>query len=185
MHPQRIQQITEALFNNSASVIKRGILEYVTLEELLDLSLHPDERTAFRAAWALEHVLLADGNKNLLPYYSSILTIYNQSQNWSVLRSISKLLMLILKDQTTLNSIQESDVENILNTTFGILEDQDCPVAVRCNTYDILCEFVYLHPWLAHELRQRMQLDLEKNEMPALKSRAKKVMQRLERIAKT
>lgn len=185
MHPQRIQQITEALFNNSASIIKRGILKYVTLEELLTLSLHPDERTAFRAAWALEHVLQADGSKDLLSQYSSILKIYNQSHNWSVLRSISKLIMLILKDRKTLDSMPESDVENILNTTFRILEDQYCPVAVRCNTYDILYAFVTLHPWIAHELRQIMQLDLEKNEMPALKSRAKKVMQRLERIAKT
>lgn len=185
MHTERINQITEALFSQSASVVKRGILQYVSIEELLELSLHPTERIAFRAAWSLEHVLLTDDKQDLQRRINDIIGIYIASDNWSVLRSYSKLIMEILSHPESLRNLTEENTESILNTTFRILENSECPVAVRCNAYDILTYFIPQHEWIIQELKHRMELDLERNEMPALKSRAKKVLKRLERIAKT
>ena len=185
MHSERIEQIIEALFSQSASVIKRGILRYASIEELLKLSLHPKERLAFRAAWAVEHVLLSDDKKDLHHWIAAIINVYKSSSNWSVLRSISKLMMEILQDKDAFSKPTEEDAESILNTTFLILENSDCPIAVRCNAYDILVFFAPQHEWIIQELSLRIKLDLERNETPALKSRAKKVLKRLERIAKS
>lgn len=184
MDQQRIDKITEALYNYSASVIKEGILQYTSLEELLELSLYPIERTAFRAAWAAEHVLLANNNSKITFYKDAIISVYSKSNNWSVLRSYSKLVMeyLTLTDITQLNEIE---FESILNKTFDVLENSECPIAVRCNCYDILCLLSAQHHWIVNELRNRIQLDLSINETPALISRAKKVNKKLERIAKT
>jgi len=182
MQQKRIDQITEALYSNSASVIKEGILQYTTIEELYELCLYPVERTAFRAAWCLEHVLLNANKEVLLRRKMQTFQVYSDSSNWSVLRSISKIVMETLN--LVVQALEEKETELLINKTFDILEDSECPIAVRCNCYDILCTIAENEDWLISELRERVKLDLSKNVTPALKSRAKKVSKKLERIAK-
>lgn len=183
MQQERIDIITEALYSYSASVLKEGILQYATIEELLELSLNTNERIAFRAAWALEHVLLGNQNGFLEKYIDSILEVYKKSNNWSVLRSVTKLVITYLSINKN-KKLNDDDVELIINKTFDILENSTCPIAVRCNCYDILYLFYPQHNWIAHELVQRIQLDLTKQETPALTSRANRILKKLERITK-
>lgn len=183
MQQERINKITEALYSYSASVIKEGILQYASLDELFLLSLHPKERIAFRAAWAVEHVLLT--KKILLEQQRNrVLSIFATSGNWSVLRSYSKLVMELFENTTLVNTIEnEDEIAAVLNKTFTMLENSNCPIAVRCNTYEILLAFARNNDWIPLELTNRIQLDLEKNNTPALRSRSKKVLKKLERIA--
>lgn len=181
MQEERINKITEALFSNSASVMKDGILKYASVEELFELSLHTQERVAFRAAWFLEHILLSSEAETILSNYDRIIKVYIESNNWSVLRSITKILMTYLH-QTDISSLTENDVEKIINKTFNALENSDCPIAVRCNLYDILHLLIPQQRWLISELKYRIQLDLAINETPALSSRAKRILKKLERI---
>jgi len=183
MQQHRIDEITEALYSNSASVIKEGILQYATIEELYELCLYLIERTAFRAAWCLEHVLLSPNKELLVEKKDDTLKVYYTSYNWSVLRSFSKIVMETL--EIISRDMVEKDTELLINKTFDILENSECPIAVRCNCYDILCMLAEKEDWLIQELRQRIQLDLDKNETPALKSRAKRVLKKLERITNT
>jgi hypothetical protein len=183
MQQKRIDQITEALYTNSASVIKEGILKYATVEELYELCLYPVERTAFRAAWCLEHVLLNADKEISRNKKTHTFQVYAKSNNWSVLRSISKIVMETL--ELVAKDLEEIETERLLNKTFDMLENNECPIAVRCNCYDILFSLIYREDWLISELRQRIQLDLSKNETPALKSRGMKVLKKLERIAKS
>lgn len=182
MQQKRIDQITEALYTNSASVIKEGILNYTTIEELYELCLYPVERTAFRAAWCLEHVLLNANKEVLLNKKIQTFQVYSDSNNWSVLRSLSKMVMETLN--LLVPGLEEKETELLINKTFDILEDSECPIAVRCNCYDILCTIAENEDWLISELRERVKLDLSKNETPAIKSRSKRILKKLERIAK-
>lgn len=182
MQQERINKIKEALYKNSASVVKEGILQYVSIEELFELSLHTTERLAFHAAWALEHVLLIQ-KVILFKNKNQIVSVFAASNNWSVLRSFSKLVMEVQKNKIKHSLVNEDEKEIILNKTFDILENSACPIAVRCNAYDILCYFASTEDWISTELRHRIQLDLEKNNTPALRSRAKKVLNKLERIS--
>lgn len=185
MQEERINKIAEALFQYSASVIKDGILQYASIEELFELSLYSHERTAFRAAWALEHVLLGNSKKqSIQDYTDKILDIYCQSENWSVLRSISKVVMELLTI-LDIKTLTENQTEDIINKTFNCLENSDCPVAVRCNMYDILFLFIKENSWLTTELYHRMQLDLSINDTAAIRSRSQRLMKKLERISKS
>ncbi|MCA5003759.1 hypothetical protein [Sphingobacterium bovistauri] len=185
MQQKRIDKITEALYTYSASVLKEGILQFTTIEELFELSLHTHQRTAFRSAWALEHVLLGNnGNQLISDNAEKIIDIYVNSDNWSVLRSISKVLIVLFK-KSAINIRTEVHTEKILNKTFDCLENTNCPIAVRCNMYDIIYLFIDENDWLISELRHRIQLDISINETPALKSRAKRILKKLERIPKS
>lgn len=183
MLQNRIDQITEALYTNSASVIKEGILQYASIEELYELCLYPVERTAFRAAWCLEHVLLNANKEVLFNNKMQTFQVYSESNNWSVLRSISKIVIETIN--LLVQALEEMNTELLVNKTFDILENSECPIAVRCNCYDILCTLVDQQDWLIPELRERIKLDLSKNESPALKSRGLKILKKLERITKS
>lgn len=186
MDSNRFQIISEALYSYGASDFKEQLLETITLDELLWLSLSlQDQRTSFRAAWAMEHILLA--NKTLLLQYSKqVLHTYANANNWSVLRSVSKLVMALAKELKDNNGIfSEEEDESLINKTFEILGNLECPIAVRCNAYDILLALVGSQEWVAHELRLQIQFDLERNSTPALTSRGLRVLKKLERIPRS
>src|SRR5690606_32158854 len=94
-----------------------------------------DYRLAFRAAWTLEHILLH--NPVLLRiHHSEVIDLYCSTDNESSLRSISKLVMHLL----SMPSIQltEDRKEQIINTTYPLIEKDDCPIALLVNCWDIL-----------------------------------------------
>src|SRR5690606_1699215 len=183
MQQKRIDQITEALYTNSASVIKEGILKYATVEELYELCLYPVERTAFRAAWCLEHVLLNADKEISRNKKTHTFQVYAKSNNWSVLRSISKIVMETL--ELVAKDLEEIEKERLLKKQFDMLEHCECPSAVSCNGYDILFSLSYREDWQIYVFRRRNQLDLSKHETPALKGRGMKVLMLLGRIARS
>lgn len=183
MNQNKFEQITEALYSYSASVLKEQILQIATLEELFEISLSTIERAAFRAAWTLEHTL-SDDLVLLAQKQSSIIDLYHKSNNWSVLRSVTKLVMEILCTNDIYN-LSADEEEIIINKTFAIVENKECPIAVRCNAYDILYALVIKHAWITTELKTQIRFDLEKNSTPALASRGNRILKKLERITKS
>lgn len=176
----RFNTISEALFSYGASDLNEQILTTISLEELLSIcSSLNNNRASFRAAWALEHILI--GNRTLLVQQKpQLLYIYSTTTNWSVLRSLSKLVIELTKElKRERKFISEEEEENLLEKTFQILNDVDCPIAVRCNAYDILMAYVPKHEWLAHELRIQIQFDLERSSTPALASRGMRILKKL------
>ena len=182
----RFNTISEALFSYGASDLNEQILNTISLEELPSLcSSLNNSRTSFRAAWALEHILIANRTL-LLQQQPQILYIYSTTTNWSVLRSVSKLVIELIKElKHERRLLSEEEEENLLEKTFQLLSDIDCPIAVRCNAYDIVLALVPKHEWLAHELRIQIQFDLERSSTPALASRGLKVLKKLERIPRS
>ncbi len=176
----RFNTIAEALYTYSASDFKTTVLKSISIEELIFVSASTEvPRAAFRAAWALEH-LLFDSSPLLHEYREQVIDLYLLSSNWSVLRSITKLTIELTKasskDATLLSDEQE---EGLLEKTFQILGAVDCPIAVRCNAYDILFTLTPKYEWLAQELRTQINFDLEKNKTPALSSRGQKILKRI------
>ncbi|ERJ59771.1 hypothetical protein [Sphingobacterium paucimobilis] len=180
MDNQRFQTISEALYQYGASDLNKDILKHISIDELICVSTSTEnQRAAFRAAWALEHILLSSVDL-LHRYQKQIATLYITTTNWSVLRSISKLLLELHKaSKKGLDLPDEDNEEKLLEKTFQLLADTNCPIAVRCNAYDILLAFVVKHPWLAHELRIQIQFDLEKKNTPALSSRGLRILKKL------
>ena len=151
----------------------------VSIELLLEWSLDEQfPRLAFHSAWALEH-LLKGAPSLLMQKASQVQQQYLQSTNWSVLRSYSKLMMVLTADKVWLDDLKEADREDILEKTLALVDQVDCPIAVKVNCWDILSALVSVFSWLGRELQLQIQLALEKNPSPALKSRGIRILKRL------
>lgn len=180
MNPEKFSTITAALLSSSAASLKQEVLKVATINDLFELANRvEDARICFKASWALEHILLSE-KKLLLTYATPSIEAFLKNSNWSALRSITKLIMKLLSLNYPLTQEQE---EMIINKTYDILEDSECPIAVRCNGYDILYYLSVKHYWLIDELKNKMQLDIEKNQSAALVSRSKSIYKKLKRIS--
>lgn len=181
MDQNRYQTILTALFSNSAVDLKSNFSFDIKFEELLEIiHLDKEERSTFRASWFLEHLALQQ-RVFLTQFQQEILALYISINNFSALRSISKLVIEIQKSLIKNKSQISEDVEEqIINKTFDLLANQDCPVALRCNVYDIVFNFHHKHKWVLSELKTQIIFDLEKHSTPALKSRGLRILHKLE-----
>jgi len=177
MNKQYKDGLANALLENSALDLYAHILKEYTVEDLLALCHQTAHyRLAFRAAWTLEHVLLKD--KVLLSRYTpEVIELYLITDNDSSLRSISKLIMQLLK--TSLASFTPQHQEDILSKTFRLIEKEDCPVALLVNCWDILYVLSKQYDWITQELQLYILFHLEKNPTPASKSRGNRILNRL------
>lgn len=182
MFTQKHQQQSEALLQYGASDFSLALLKEIPFLDLAQLSVNLDHpKVAFRAAWALEHIVLK--NTYLIEEHQDLLIQnYCFSENWSVLRSYSKIMMWMTSKANQSFDLTELEEENIIEKTFQIIEDTSCPVAVLVNAFDILFQCIPNHPWLAQELKLQIELQLEKEPSAALKSRGNKLLKALSKI---
>lgn len=174
--------IQEALMYIGASDLNTDLLQIVSLEDLLAMNMDRENpRLAFRTAWAVEHILLKHTDL-LAQVYPTMLSQYNQLENWSCLRSYTKLIMWMLGKENKRISLTESELESILDKTFSIVEDPECPVAVLVNGLDILFLLSVEMKWLRTELRMLVEFHLEKEATPALKSRGSMLLKKLTKL---
>lgn len=183
MDSQKLKNISAALYSYSAADFNADFTQQISIQDLIDVvRINEDERASFRAAWALEHLLLKDV-ESLRKYTENILQIYFTSTNWSVLRSISKLIMLLLKNPLKyILYIDEKLQGLLLDKTFNLLATNDCPIALRCNAYDIIFLTGKDENWVLSELKTQIYFDLEKNTTPALRSRGEKIIKSINKF---
>jgi|SRR5690606_15005628 len=156
-----------------------NILEEIPISKLLVFSSSAsDPKVSFRASWALEHILL----KNpvyLKPVLAQLISNYQKLQNWSSLRSYTKIMMIILSPKSKSLQIDSQQFEIIMEKTFQVVEDKDCPVAVKVNCFDILYYLTKKYQWIEKELSLLIQFNLEKQNSPAINSRGKILLKRI------
>lgn len=180
MDNEKIKQLSATLYNYSVADFDIHFLDKISLQDLIYIvNKSKDERAEFRAAWALEHLLLK--NKDLLKQHKKdIIHIFLNANNWSVQRSISKLIMALLKHPLHYILYVDEELQGlILDKCFHILADKECPIAVRCNIYDIVFLVAQDEQWVLSELKTQIYFDIEKNPGPALLSRGKKLLKRI------
>ena len=155
------------------------MLDEIPLSNLLVFSRSKSEsKVSFRASWALEHILLK--NPELLKSITEQLILnYQELQNWSSLRSYTKLITFILSPKSRSLKISSKQLEIIMEKTFGLIEEIDCPIAVKVNCFDILYYLIEKYPWIQKELTLIIQFNLEKQNSPALNSRGKILLKRI------
>ena len=126
----------------------------------------------------MEHRLI--NNLTLcIAYFDEIASLFMFTKNWSVLRSLSKILHII-----AINNFKVfENKERLLATYFEFIENRECPIAVRCNIYDILLRYCSVYPEICQEVKLRIEFDLVHINSAALLSRGKRVLQKLERIS--
>ncbi|WP_313189335.1 hypothetical protein [Sphingobacterium sp.] len=179
MREKTEDKFIEALMHFGASDLNEEILQVVSLDHLLRWSMDEENpRLCFRSSWAMEHILLKNP-EHFNAIYKRLITNYQNLNNWSSLRSYTKLLMWLLSKSNTSITLSEKEKEIILEKSFAIIDLNDCPVAVKVNAFDILFRLIPTYEWVAKELKLIIELHLEKENTPALKSRDTYILNRL------
>lgn len=181
---QKIKTISAALYQYSVADFGLDLLQKISIEDMIEIINHSkNKRAEFRAAWALEHLLL--NNISLLTLHKdAILDIYINTENWSVLRSITKIIIALIANALKFDFILDEQKNGyLLDKSFKILENQDCPIAVRCNIYDLIYLSNLKEKWVLSELKTQIYFDLEKSPSPALLSRGNKLLKKLKGIS--
>ncbi len=172
------KDISATLFSFSVVDFKQNLLQIISVEQLLEIiQNHKDYRTVFRAAWALEHVMLS--NQELLKENKEkIVNVFLTTDNWSALRSISKLIIQLFNNSNPSTS-NDDQKGYIIDQSFKLLSETNCPIAVRCNLYDIIHILAKDEEFIISELLTQIEFELEKNATPAILSRAKAISKRI------
>lgn len=175
----KLEKLATALHSCSAVDFNKQFLNHTSIHDLIEIiEWNKDQRASFRAAWALEHILLQE-HYLCLQHTDDIIQIFIHASNWSVLRSMSKLIIAITKSSSSKIEQQNNTLGYMLDKGFDLLNNRLCPIALRCNLYDIIFLISQNDRWLLKELKNQILFDLEKQATPALISRGNKLLKKL------
>ena len=153
------------------------MLAGISLQDLLSLSLEKDKKISFRAAWVFETIVLKDTTllQGLLPQFFDNL---KKQENWSCLRSYSKILIYLTSNKNKSYLLDDETEEQLIEHAFQWMIDQQCPVAVLVNCLDILNNLSKKHPWVKEELLAQISHFQKIKPSPALLSRTNRILRR-------
>lgn len=147
------------------------------LAELIKLCLNSNYEAAFRAAWILE-LAAVNFQERFIEQLDIFFNVYFKLKNQSCQRHFTKILMWLTTGKANRDCLSARTLENIVETTFEWMIDQQTPVAVRVNCMDILYNLTDEVDWIADELCSQIEFQL-KSGSAALQSRGKKVLHKL------
>lgn len=134
------------------------------VKDIIDLTFHPEEQIGFRAAWILENVYLNDA-VNFVPFTTYFLNNFSKQNNLSARRHFGKILALLTQKNALLqikHILEQYQTDELVETTFAWLIDEEVPVAIKSHCLNILANFCAKHPWIKDELMQTMDYLVDK-----------------------
>ncbi|TDS17713.1 hypothetical protein [Sphingobacterium paludis] len=150
----------------------------LTPASLLRYAYHNDAQVAFRASWLLEHTAIK-APQIIRPIYPDFMRHLSSLKNWSCIRSFSKIGMIVTKPPRQWVEKNDRYDEIWIEQCFDWIITPSCPVAVVVNCLDILYYLSVEQEWIREELTAQIQ-HLLKTPSPALTSRAKRILKRLQ-----
>ncbi len=147
-----------------------------SIEQILGLTFRPEQELAFRAAWILEHIFLANPT-GFFEHLTGFVSAYNKQKNLSCQRHYTKIMMEITSGKVLPGS-EKADFETVVETTFAWLIDDRAPVAVQVNCLDILYNLSSRFDWIKDELKAQTEFFL-RDGSAAMQSRGKKILKKL------
>ncbi len=165
---------------NTGNQMKFYIAGYVAkntkaIPVLWDILKSEPEPYNVRAMWAFELLCLND-ETIFEEYLDKIANFFIISQNTSINRMLSKLLML--------KNVSCKNEGGVLNSAFERLCNKTMPIALRVNCMQIIFNLSQKYPELGIELRGIIESEIETCK-PAFKSRAKKILKQMKISNKT
>ena len=156
--------------------------QQLNLDELLQLTTHQHNRTAFHAGWLLECLILKHSEKfaDHIPtiiYYGAIIT------NQSCQRHFAKVYSALTDRKAPIEvrtALQNIDLEPIVEQCFDRLIDPKTKVAVKVFAAETLCNLSGRYDWIAEELIVQLQY-LMQNGSPAIQSAGRRLLNSLRR----
>ncbi|MNJ92932.1 hypothetical protein D3C87_106070 [compost metagenome] len=165
MKEQLIEDIKTTLSKTKVDLLAQIATKQANaVKDIIDLTFHPEEKIAFRAAWILENVYIND-QKGFAAHADYFLARFSSQNNLSARRHFGKILALLSKKnapQEIKKILQEYSTEELVETTFAWLIDENVPVAIKSHCLNILANFSVKHPWIKEELLQTMDYLVDK-----------------------
>jgi hypothetical protein len=121
----------------------------ITVEQIIHLCFHPQQKIAFHAAWLLEGLVI-DNWALILPHLSYFIDSFPKINNLSVKRHFTKILLLLEKEGYSFQD--HFDCEAMIAICFDWLISAKTPVAVKANCISVLAVFSKKEIWIKDEL---------------------------------
>lgn len=165
MKEQLIEDIKTTLSKSKVDLLAQiASKQHNAIKDIIDLTFHPEEKIAFRAAWILENVYV-NNPLEFVPFITYFLDQFSAQNNLSARRHFGKILALLTK-KSALPEIKEVikqyPTDHIVETTFAWLIDENVPVAIKSHCLNILANFCVKHDWIRTELLETMDYLVDK-----------------------
>ena len=138
------------------------------LWESVKTNKHP---LAWRAAWALHHILSYNSNWKMMHQY--IDEIINSIPNFTHNGQRRELLIVL-----QYFDINDLDIGKTVDLCYNMLFDSDEAIAVKAHAMQILYDISNIEPELKSELKQTLELMIQESS-PGIKGRAKRLIKSL------
>ena len=180
---QLVKQITNTI--GKLKVVELSKLlraQNFSIHQLIDLTLHDDKNIAFRAAWLLENIFLA----NALAYTDDVAYIIQQIKavnNPSCKRHYAKILMHITSSRAPKaikDELATIDLDPVIEQLFDWLIDPKVKIAVKVFAAEALFNLRQRYPWIAEELTNQLQY-LMRNGSAGIQSAGKRLLKGLDK----
>ncbi|MFA6086623.1 hypothetical protein [Mucilaginibacter sp.] len=151
------------------------------LNEMIDITFHPDKQTAFRAAWLLDVTILYNPElyiQNLEYLVKRIKDVSNESCKRQYARIMMHLTAPNASESIKLK-LQSLDLEDVVEQFFDWIIDPKVKVAVKAFAADTLFNLSPRYNWIAEELANQIQF-MMRTGSPAIQSKGRDLLARLQ-----
>jgi hypothetical protein len=175
---QLIKQITATI--GKTKVLELGKIltaSKFNLSDLIDITLHPDNHVAFRAAWLLENIFLADP-KTYLPDMDYLLATMANVKAPGGKRHYAKIVMHITDakaPQLIKDKVATIDFENVVEQLFDWMIDPKIKIAVKAFAAEALFNLRGRYDWITDELKNQLRY-LMRDGSAAIQSKGRKLL---------
>lgn len=150
------------------------------LNELIDITFHPDDDIGFRAIWVLEYIAL-DSPEIFLHYIPYFYSRIKEVKNGGCKRHYAKITEYLTAKNApdfVKQCIADLDMEPTVEQLFDWIIDPDVKIAVKVFAAEALFNLRYRYDWIAEELYNQLEF-LMKDGSPAIQLRGKKLLEKL------
>jgi hypothetical protein len=155
--------------------------QHFNIDQLIDLTFHPDAQVGFRAAWLLDTTMLSTHGQYIdnLEYFVKRM---GQVTNASCKRHYTRIMMHLTTPEApeaVKQKLAGLDLEIVVEQCFDWIIDPKVKVAVKVFAADTLFNLCGRYDWIKEELASQVQFML-RDGGAAIQSRGKKLLASLQ-----
>ncbi|MBS7563781.1 hypothetical protein KHS38_05140 [Mucilaginibacter sp. Bleaf8] len=150
----------------------------IAIQDLLEITLHPEHLFSFRAAWVLENVILHNVHlyaQDIVP----ILAYGKRIKNPSCQRHYAKIYGHFTSAKAAAEQLNQTDLDPMVEQCFDWLIDEQVLVAVKARAAEVLFNLRHRYNWIDDELPPLLE-KLMYNGSPAILSTGRRLLGKLD-----
>lgn len=160
-----------------ADLAARVRAEEFNIDQLIDLTFHPEKTLAFRASWLLDRVMLGDKCYHS-PHVKYLVSRVKEVTNESCKRQYARIMMFMTlpnAPEVVKQTMNEIELEDLVEQFFDWIIDLKVKIAVKVFAADTLYNLRGRYDWIAEELALQTEF-LMQNGGPFIKLRGEKLI---------